>query len=135
MMSELDDNHPHVQRALVWLIRRLAMFYGQPFNQSTEDRLRELLTHLRTTFKRTTGHDFPPLTVFLLPTSRIAAIYRADLDDEAIRIKILNLLRELGVARVPVSVPELVAAIRFAWPWYKPPIEDWRNDRQAARLH
>lgn len=132
-MSELPENHPLVEQATFWLTSKMMKFYGQEFNQATEDRLRELLVHTRETFKRTTGHDFPPLTVLLLPTSQLAAVMRADLDDRAIGIKVLNLLRELGMHKRPVREMELAAAIRFAWPWYKPPIEDWRKDRQGGK--
>jgi hypothetical protein len=132
-VSELPENHPLVEQATFWLTSRLMRFYGREFNQATEDQLTELLTHVRATFKKTTGHDFPPLTVLMLPTSQYAGVYRADLDDRAIGVKVLNLLRELGVAGRPVREMELAAAIRFAWPWYKVPIEDWRKDRQGGK--
>lgn len=131
-MAELPEDDPMVERAVLFLTRRLATFYGKPFNQSTLDGLVDLMNHTRDTFKRVTGYDFPPLTVFLLPTSQVACVYRADLDDREISIKVLNLLRELHFAKMPVSTEELAKAIKFAWPMYRPPIEDWRKDGQVT---
>ena len=131
-MAELPEDDPLVQRAVTYLTAALTRFYGRPFDQATLDGLIDLMRHTRDTFKRVTGRDFPPLTPLLLPTSRVVHVYRADLDEREIGIKVLNLLRELGVRRAPVSIPELAAAISFAWPAYKPPIEDWMSDRQAG---
>jgi hypothetical protein len=135
-VSELPETNPLVQHALAWLMGKLVRFYGREFNQRTEQDLTDLLTHTRSTFKRTTGHDFPPLTVLLLPTSRVAMVYRAYLDTKTIHVKILNLLRELGHAGSPIKETELAAAIKFAWPWYNSdaPIEEWRRDRQAGEM-
>lgn len=135
-MSELPFEDERVQEALKQLMRRLQMFIGQQLDNSTLLAIRSLIEQTRTEFKRDHQHDFPPLVPLILPTCGFVAWFRQDLTYEEIQIKVLNLLRELTMNRLPVSAMELATAMKAAWPNLgEPPIEYYRNAAQVKLLN
>lgn len=134
-MSELPPDDPRVMDALNTLMVRMGTFIGQPLTRTTVDDIRDVITHVRTEFKKWHNHDFPRIVPLILPRSRFIAWFREDLDNDEIRIHVLNLLREFTVKKIPVSEFELAQAMRLAWPSYEPPIEFYRGARQVKMLH
>jgi hypothetical protein len=134
-MSELPYEDQRVQYALQQLMRRLEGYVGQPLTDSTLFAIRSLIEQTRTEFKMEHQHEFPLLVPLILPASGFVAWFRQDLDDDEIRIKVLNLLRELSMAGLPISAIELATAMKLAWPSYNPPIEEYRNAAQVKLLN
>jgi hypothetical protein len=134
MMSELPLDDERVKNALENLMARLGSFIGQPLTSSTLYHIRQVINYNRTDFKKNYGHEFPAIVPLILPKSQFIAWFREDLDNEEIRIKVLNLLREFAVKRIPVSAFELAQAMRFAWPKYEPPIEEYQKAKQVKLL-
>jgi len=133
-MNELPEDDQRLIDALELLMQRLSKFVGQTLTNSTVLAIRSTIEQTRSDFKRNHQYDFPPLVPLILPTSGFIAWFRQDLDDEEIRIKVLNLLRELTINRLPVGAYELAQAMKLAWPSYKPDIEGYRNAYQVRLL-
>jgi hypothetical protein len=134
-MSELPYEDPRVQYALQQLMRRLETYVGQPLENATLLAIRSLIEQTRTEFKLEFQHEFPLLVPLILPASGFVAWFRQDLDDDEIRIKVLNLLRELTMFNLPISAMELATAMKLAWPHYQPPIEYYRQAAQVKLLN
>jgi hypothetical protein len=133
-MSELPEDDPRVQQYLQMLMDLLADCVGTPLTTASITVMREVIDDARTEFKQKFGHELPPLVPLVLPLSRFIAWFRQDLDSDEVRIKVLNLLREFYVKRIPVSAFELARAMKLTWPSYEPPIEFYRNSRQVRLL-
>jgi hypothetical protein len=126
-MTELPFDDERVQTSFQLLMRQMQRFIGEPLNSRTVSVILTMIDDHRTNFRREYGHDFPQLVPFILPSSQFIAWFRADLDDHEIYQKVLNLLHEFTVTKVPVNEVELATAIKMAWPSYQPPIEDFRR--------
>ena len=133
-MAELPEDDPRVGEALQLLMRRVSKFVGYPLNESTVLAIRSVIEQTRNEFKRDYQHELSPLVPLILPTSWFIAWFRQDLDSEQVRIKVLNLLRELTINRLPIGTQELAMAMKLAWPLYEPPIEDFINAYQVRLL-
>jgi hypothetical protein len=134
-MSELPLEDERVQAAYQQLMRQLERFVGMSLSTSTVLAIRSTIEQTRTEFKNKYQHDFPPLVPLILPNSGFIAWYRQDLDNEEIHIKVLNLLRELAMNKLPVEAGELATAMRLAWPNYQPRIEEYRTAAQVRLLN
>jgi hypothetical protein len=128
MNLELDTIDQRTAASMHLLTRKLATLLNREFSVNAIEAMRYIVDDHRTTFKREQGFDFPELVPFYLPSVGLIVWYRADLDDMAIRNKLLMLLRQLGERGKPVSAIEVAAAVKRAWPRYHPPIEEYRRD-------
>lgn len=134
-MSELEEGDPRNTaevNALLLHVNRI--FQGRPFSGSLVEQINEVIAQHAILFKQRYGHEFPPLTPLVLPASKQIVLYRKDLDDETIRLKLMFLLRAFAMERIPVSVMELAIAVKYCWPKYTAPIEDIRADRKTTIL-
>ena len=134
-MNELPEDDPRVLDAFRVLMDRLSTFVGKPLDNSTVLAICSTIEQTRNEFKRKHQHDFPPLVPLILPTSGFIAWFRQDLDNEQIRIKVLNLLRELTINKLPVGAHELATAMKLAWPLYQLPIEEFKKAYQVRLLN
>lgn len=133
-MSELPEDDPRVEKTLAVLMTRMTVFIGYPLTETTINSIRTLVQHTRSDFKANFGHEFPAIAPLILPRSQFIAWFRQDLDSDEVRIKVLNLLREFYVKRIPVSAFELAQAMKLIWPQYEPPLEYYRNAKQVRLL-
>jgi hypothetical protein len=136
-MSELAVEDERVQNALEQLMHRLRSYIGEPLTEITMHAIRGAVEEARTEFKKTYSHEFPPLVPLILPSSRFVAWFRQDLENDEVRIKVLNLLREFSLKKIPVSAFELSQAMRLTWPQYNADdgtIEFYRNAKQVTLL-
>jgi hypothetical protein len=133
-MSELEVEDERVQDALRQLMWRLGTFIGESLTESTMYAIRSTVEQTRTTFKTTHGYDFPPLAPLILPSSQFIAWFRQDLDNDEVRIKVLNLLREFSIKKIPVKEHELAMAMKLTWPSYNHDgdIEFYRQAKQVT---
>lgn len=66
---------------------------------------------------RLRGVDFPYMVIFCIPRVGVIDFWRADLDPDGIRTKILNFITDPTRRRLPVTPTEIAAAIRAAYPY------------------
>jgi hypothetical protein len=133
-LSELPEDDPRVQKYLQSLMSLFADCIGEPLTSASVNTMRELIDDARTEFKKRFGHELPPMVPLVLPRSRFIAWFREDLESDEVRIKVLNLLREFSVKKIPVSAFELAQAMRLTWPKYEPPIEFFQQAKQVTLL-
>lgn len=133
-MPELPDNDPRIRDFTARLTRMIQMYVGKDLDNHTMRSINTMIDHQRINFKQTYGYDIPKLVAIVLPTSRFIHFFRADLETPQIHTVIGNMLRELGMHRVPVDKRELATAIKLAWPQYDPTIEVYDNDRSGKVL-
>jgi hypothetical protein len=134
-MTELPFEDPRVKQNFALLMRHMQRFIGEPLSGDMIVTIQTFIEDFRAKFKLDYGYEFPALVPLILPRSQFIAWFRADLDTHEIRLKLLNLLREFHVKRIPISEMELARAIKLAWPHYSPNIEEYQKAAHVTLLH
>ena len=113
-----DENAPEMVVAHQELLRRLGSVLGSGYGRVDKSLMQKMFDIVKTHKEqsRTKGIDFPALVAVVVPRLGIVEWSRADLDISSIRIKIVNFVRD----HPTVSMVEMVAAFRAAWPSIKP---------------
>ena len=107
-----DESHPEMARAFFDLKGRLAaVSAGRYPSRSLFADLIQVRDDHRARW-RASGVDFPATVLVSVPRLLLIEYWRADLDFASIRVKTMNLV----MAHPTVTVPELTAALRAAYP-------------------
>jgi hypothetical protein len=113
-----DENHPAFVAAHQELMRRIGIAlgpFGKRMDRSFIDKLFSVIKDHRAEY-RLKGVDFPVLVVVMVPRLGVVHFCRADLDIASIRVQIVNFVQ----MNPGVTMPEVVAAFRAAFPDLKP---------------
>jgi hypothetical protein len=127
-MTDIDTQDPRAIAAMYELTKAVGNFVGQPLDSRAIAAIKRVIKDHRVAFKYKHGYEFPHLNPFVLPSIKFIVLYRADLDNQAIRNKLLLLIRQLGEHHASVSAIELAKAVKECWPHYEAPIEEYRKD-------
>lgn len=114
----VEDDHPQMHAAHQDLLRKLGLVmgtYAKPLTKPLLEKMVETVKEHRTHW-RLKGVDFPVLVAVVVPRFGVIDWKRADLDLPSIRMSIVNFTR----MHPEVSMPEIVAAFRAAYPDLKP---------------
>lgn len=117
-MAELEPNDPRLKAAMVALSKIIANFMYLEMTPRTLQELMDAIKWHRDRCKAKHGFDFPVLVPFVLPRLGTIDMVRADLDRRSIEQLVINKLREHEAARI--TMEEVVAAVRAAFPDFKP---------------
>jgi hypothetical protein len=110
-----DEQHPEMQKALQQLMFRLSHYPKRQLTGSVLNELNDLIERHRQQC-RLKGIDFPRLVVLCVPRLGTLDYKRADLDIAAIKVAIVNFVRENPEA----TMQEVVAAFMMAYPGLHP---------------
>jgi len=127
-MRELEDDDPRLIQSANALLVKLQPYVGQNFDAGHVATICELVKDHRQAFRREHDAEFPPLVPFVLPSLKYIHFVRADITDENIRNQLRNLIVQLSRRGVLPSAMEIATAVHQCWPWYRPPIEEFRAD-------
>jgi hypothetical protein len=137
-MALLENSDPRVQTQFKRFGERLNLLVKLQvrFDRGLVEHVKKLIAENEADFKKATGYDFPPLSVFVLPSLRFIICPRKDLEPLEIQNQVLVWLRQFHSRGFRLEAQEVALAIRHCWPHCEPPIEHFRTDpKLEGSLH